>query len=43
MIYGHSLADIAAGKLLARFGRAEERDFIDVYFIVKAAPSRWIV
>ena len=32
----HSLADIAAGKLLALFGRAEERDFIDVYFIVKS-------
>ncbi len=31
----HSFADIAAGKLLALFGRAEERDFIDVYFIVK--------
>ncbi len=31
----HSFEDIAAGKLLALFGRAEERDFIDVYFIVK--------
>jgi len=30
-----SFEDIAAGKLLALFGRAEERDFIDVYFIVK--------
>ena len=26
----HSFADLAAGKLLALFGRAEERDFIDV-------------
>ena len=32
----HSFEDIAAGKLLALFGRAEERDFIDVYFIVKS-------
>jgi predicted nucleotidyltransferase component of viral defense system len=31
----NSFEDIAAGKLLALFGRAEERDFIDVYFIVK--------
>ena len=31
----HSFEDIAAGKLLALFGRAEERDFIDIYFIVK--------
>ncbi len=31
----HSFEDIAAGKLFALFGRAEERDFIDVYFIVK--------
>jgi predicted nucleotidyltransferase component of viral defense system len=31
----HSLDDIAAGKLLALFGRAEERDFVDVYCIVK--------
>lgn len=30
-----SFEDIAAGKLLALFGRAEERDFIDVYCIVK--------
>jgi nucleotidyltransferase AbiEii toxin of type IV toxin-antitoxin system len=30
-----SFEDIAAGKLLALFGRAEERDFIDVYSIVK--------
>ena len=27
----HSLDDLAAGKLLALFARAEERDFIDVY------------
>ena len=26
----HSFEDIAAGKLLALFGRAEERDFIDI-------------
>jgi len=31
----HSLDDLAAGKLLALFARAEERDFIDVYLLVK--------
>ena len=31
----HSLDDIAAGKLLALYGRAEERDFVDIYCIVK--------
>lgn len=31
----HGFDDIAAGKLLALFGRAEERDFVDVYCIVK--------
>ncbi len=31
----HSLDDLAAGKLLALFSRAEERDFIDVYLLVK--------
>lgn len=31
----HSLEDIAAGKLLALYGRAEERDFIDIYCIVR--------
>ncbi|MBI5525889.1 MAG: nucleotidyl transferase AbiEii/AbiGii toxin family protein [Deltaproteobacteria bacterium] len=30
-----SLPDIAAGKLLALFGRAMVRDFIDVYFLTK--------
>jgi hypothetical protein len=30
-----SLIDIATNKLLALFGRAELRDFIDIYFIVK--------
>lgn len=30
-----SLIDIAAGKLLALFGRAAERDFVDIYFLVK--------
>jgi len=30
-----SLIDIATNKLLALFGRAELRDFIDVYFLVK--------
>lgn len=30
----HSFEDIAAGKLLALYGRAEERDFIDIYCIV---------
>lgn len=30
-----SLLDIAAGKLLALFGRAAERDFIDIYLLVK--------
>jgi predicted nucleotidyltransferase component of viral defense system len=32
-----SLIDIAANKLLALFGRATLRDFIDVYFLVKKA------
>lgn len=32
-----SLIDIAANKLLALFGRASLRDFIDVYFLVKKA------
>ena len=32
----HSFEDIAAGKLLALYGRAEERDFIDIYCIVKS-------
>lgn len=31
----HSLQDIAAGKLLALYGRAEERDFIDIYLLDK--------
>lgn len=31
----HSFEDIAAGKLLALYGRAEERDFIDIYCIVR--------
>jgi len=30
-----SLEDIAANKMLALFGRAEPRDFVDVYFLVK--------
>jgi len=30
-----SLIDMAANKVLALFGRAELRDFIDIYFIVK--------
>jgi len=30
-----SLIDIATNKLLALFGRAELRDFIDVYFLVR--------
>ncbi|GFP32767.1 hypothetical protein HKBW3S42_01073, partial [Candidatus Hakubella thermalkaliphila] len=30
-----SLIDIAAGKLLALFGRAAERDFVDIYFLIK--------
>lgn len=34
-IYVDSLIDIATNKLLALFGRAELRDFVDVYFIVK--------
>jgi len=34
-IFIDSLSDLAAGKLLALFGRAAERDFIDVYLIVK--------
>jgi len=35
-----SLIDIAANKLLALFGRAELRDFIDVYFLVKEHFSK---
>lgn len=31
-----SLIDIATNKLLALFGRAELRDFIDVYFLIQA-------
>ncbi|GFP31448.1 nucleotidyl transferase AbiEii/AbiGii toxin family protein, partial [Candidatus Hakubella thermalkaliphila] len=30
-----SLIDIAAGKLLALFGRAAARDFVDIYFLIK--------
>jgi predicted nucleotidyltransferase component of viral defense system len=30
-----SLIDIATNKLLALFGRAELRDFVDIYFLVK--------
>lgn len=30
-----SLMDIATGKLLALFGRAAERDFVDIYFLIK--------
>ena len=32
-VHVHSLDDLAAGKLLALFARAEERDFIDVYLL----------
>ncbi|MGH7853996.1 MAG: nucleotidyl transferase AbiEii/AbiGii toxin family protein [Candidatus Binatia bacterium] len=32
----HSFEDIAAGKLLALYGRAEQRDFIDIYCIVRS-------
>jgi len=32
-----SLPDLAANKLLALFGRATLRDFVDVYFLVKEA------
>ena len=32
---GDSLRDIAANKLLTVFGRANLRDFVDVYFLVK--------
>jgi len=35
----HSLEDIAAGKLLALYGRAEERDFIDIYCSSKTAKT----
>jgi len=34
-LFVHSLADIAAGKLLALFTRAAARDFIDVYWLVR--------
>ncbi|MBI4688931.1 MAG: nucleotidyl transferase AbiEii/AbiGii toxin family protein [Nitrospirae bacterium] len=30
-----SFIDIAVGKLLALFGRAAERDFVDIYFLIK--------
>ena len=29
-----SLSDISAGKMLALFGRAAERDFVDIFFLV---------
>lgn len=35
-----SLIDIATNKLLALFGRAELRDFIDIYFILKEHFSK---
>ena len=35
-----SLIDIATNKLLALFGRAELRDFIDVYFLVRERYAR---
>lgn len=35
-----SLVDIASNKLLALFGRAELRDFIDVYFLVREHFSK---
>lgn len=35
-----SLIDIATNKLLALFGRAELRDFIDIYFLVKEHFSK---
>jgi predicted nucleotidyltransferase component of viral defense system len=35
-----SLIDLATNKLLALFGRAELRDFIDVYFLVKERYTR---
>ena len=31
----HGLRDLAANKLLALFGRAALRDFIDVYYLIK--------
>jgi hypothetical protein len=34
-IYIHGLDDLAAGKMLALFARSEERDFIDIYFLVR--------
>lgn len=30
-----SLIDIATNKLLTVFGRAEPRDFVDIYFLIK--------
>ena len=35
-----SLKDIASNKVLALFGRATLRDFVDVYFLVKKAGFR---
>lgn len=35
-----SLIDMAANKLLALFGRAELRDFIDIYFLLKGHFSK---
>jgi len=34
-IHVHGLSDLAAGKLMALFARAAERDFVDVFFLVK--------
>ncbi len=35
-----SLIDIATNKLLALFGRAELRDFLDIYFLIKEHYSK---
>lgn len=34
-----SLENIAVGKLLALFGRADAKDFLDVYFLLKAKKA----
>ena len=36
-----NLADLAANKLLALFGRAMVRDFIDIYFVVTENHFTW--
>lgn len=40
-VWVDSLENIAAGKLLAAFGRADAKDFIDLYFLFKEKKARF--